>query len=406
MKKILFTLLFLQFISGAFAQLPSCNGYRYRTYVFPAYDSSVNVQYGHNYTMNNISKNLIMDIYKPNGDTASKRPLLLFIHGGGFVSGSRLDNSSGCKNFALMGYVTATIDYRLIDVPLVDSFTVTKGMIQAVSDAKAAVRFFVQDAATANLYKVDTNNIFIAGTSAGGITASQLAYLDPGDNIPTYISNLISANGGFKGNSSTNTQYGTPVKGILNYSGALWRKTFISTGEPALFSAHDSGDTIVPCNHGLCKAFPFPIYLDGSNTMRQEANLKGIYNDIFINPGSGHGAYFYTSPAFDSVLQKSVRFLYNLICNNAQNVAEITENKILVYPNPFTNNALIKFEIPLRNAELSIYNITGEKIRIEKNISGQEYTLERDHLQSGIYFIQVVEGYKTIEIKKLVIMDH
>jgi len=57
--------------------------------------------------------------------------LIIFIHGGGFVSGARQDARSLCLLFALKGFVTATIDYRLIDVPLVDSITVSEGMVQS-----------------------------------------------------------------------------------------------------------------------------------------------------------------------------------------------------------------------------------------------------------------------------------
>lgn len=148
--------------------------------------------------MNNVTKDLFMDIYQPVGDIAAKRPLIIFIHGGGFYQGNRKEGRDICMVFTNYGFASASIDYRLIDVPLTDSVTVAEGMIHAISDAKAAIRFFVEDAATTDTYKIDTNYIFISGGSAGGITAAQVAYLDPSDTIPNYISNLLSGNGGLQ----------------------------------------------------------------------------------------------------------------------------------------------------------------------------------------------------------------
>ena len=161
MKKLFFTLFFLTVIFSAIAQNPTCDGNRYKNFAFGAIDSTINVQYGQNYTMNNVLDTLLMDIYQPKSDVATKRPLIIIIHGGGFTSGTKEFYSSLCRYFAYKGFVTATINYRLIDVPLVDSLTITEAMIKAMSDAKAAIRFFVEDAATNNTYKIDTNNIFL-----------------------------------------------------------------------------------------------------------------------------------------------------------------------------------------------------------------------------------------------------
>src|ERR1041385_7457024 len=141
MKKIFYLFLYFTGIFGAFVQHPTCDGNRYKNYAFTAVDSTMNVQYGQNITMNHVSQNLIMDIYQPKPDLAAKRPLIVFIHGGGFVGGSRKDMTNISIIFAAKGFVTATIDYRLIDITPTDSLDVAEGMIEAVSDAKAAVRF-------------------------------------------------------------------------------------------------------------------------------------------------------------------------------------------------------------------------------------------------------------------------
>ena len=59
-----------------------------------------------------------MDIYTPDGDTEINRPLILFIHGGSFYGGdkSSVDCQDFCKEFAKKGYVTASVNYRLVSL--------------------------------------------------------------------------------------------------------------------------------------------------------------------------------------------------------------------------------------------------------------------------------------------------
>ncbi len=401
MKKLFFTLLFLAGIFNAMAQHPTCDGNRYKNFAFGAIDSTINVKYGQNYTMNNVLDTLMMDIYQPHSDVAAKRPLIIIIHGGGFVSGTRQSYSPLCRYFAYKGFVTATIDYRLIDVPVFDSLAITEAMIKAMSDAKASVRFFVEDAATTNLYRIDTNYIFIKGGSAGAVTASQIAYLDSSDSIPSYVMNLITANGGFKGNSSTNTSYSTPIKGVISYSGALWRKEWIDAGEPALFCAHDELDTIVPCNYGLSKAQPFPVYFYGSCVMQQEADLKGVYNGIYINNNSsGHMAYFGPTAIKDTVLQRSSNFLYDIICNNILSSINNQENigsKIQIYPNPAIDKITIECH---QKATIEILNIEGQIIKTINN-DDTEMSIDLKNLPGGIYIIKAKTD-KEIMVKKFI----
>ena len=63
-----------------------------------------------------INLNLYMDLYMPPvGDTVDMRPAIIFMHGGAFLSGSRHDEVmvALCDSFAHLGYVAASIDYRL-----------------------------------------------------------------------------------------------------------------------------------------------------------------------------------------------------------------------------------------------------------------------------------------------------
>jgi len=87
-------------------------------------------------------------------------------------------------------------------------------------------------------------------------------------------------------------------------------------------------------------------------------------------------------------------------------VEKITkENKFLIYPNPFSSTALLKSESPLHNATLKVYNSFGQLVKEMKNLSGETIEISRDNLPSGLYFIQITEGDKTLSAKKIAINE-
>ncbi|MEO1257083.1 MAG: carboxylesterase family protein, partial [Bacteroidota bacterium] len=61
-------------------------------------------------------KGLEMDIYQPAGDSRADRPVILFVHGGGFAGGARDEPEiiDFCKNMARRGIVTVSITYTLV----------------------------------------------------------------------------------------------------------------------------------------------------------------------------------------------------------------------------------------------------------------------------------------------------
>ena len=116
---------------------------------------------------------LKMDIYYPEGDNSESRPLLLMMHGGSFLFGNREEAGqvAWCRHFASLGYVAASIDYRLGFWPS------QHGLLQAERDALDDA-----DSALACLLgrsdlRIDPTRVFAAGTSAGAILALGLAYV-------------------------------------------------------------------------------------------------------------------------------------------------------------------------------------------------------------------------------------
>lgn len=118
---------------------------------------------------------LDMDLYYP-VDTAkgARHPLLLLMHGGAFYNGDKHDIGfpEMGHHFAERGYVVASINYRLGFKPLAPD--VDRAGYRAVQDAHAAVCYLI---ANADEFGIDTTCIFAAGTSAGAITALNLAFM-------------------------------------------------------------------------------------------------------------------------------------------------------------------------------------------------------------------------------------
>ena len=165
-----------------------------------------------------------MDIYQPTGDALARRPVIIFAHQGGFVTGLRTDAYmvDVCTQFARLGYVTASIDYRLLDFGTIlgggfDTVNIAKSAIRGMQDLRAAVRFFRKDAATTNTYRVNPSYIVVGGSSAGGFAALEVGYLDKASEVPAYVG--LAALGGIEG-ASGNPGYSSLPLAVLNLSGA------------------------------------------------------------------------------------------------------------------------------------------------------------------------------------------
>src|SRR6185503_48423 len=126
------------------------------------------------------------DLYRPTNDTASNRPVLIFLHGGGSESYRGFKrNRSVAIGFAQRGFVAASLDYR----PGLKSGA-TK---EAQWDVRAAVRWFKANAAK---YRINPNWIFLMGSSAGAMNVLNVAFNpeDPGNSgHPGYSSTVGAA---------------------------------------------------------------------------------------------------------------------------------------------------------------------------------------------------------------------
>ena len=406
MKKAFYLFIFIfSTTSNIFAQV-DCSGGRYHDSLYSV-DVTQDVVYGHNYNYLNVYSTLRMDIYQPHGDVLAKRPLIIFAPGGAFVVEDKREPAlvALCNKFASLGYVAVSIDYR-VGVTITTAEKLSYALYRATHDMRAAVRYFRQDAATTNTYKIDTNIIVVGGTSAGALTALHVSSLDK-------ISEILSAGidttgaGGVEGLSG-NPGYSSKVDYVINLCGALGDSTFLEHGDVPIISMHGTNDDIVPYATGTALSV---IEVDGSASINLRANHVGVLNPFYTFQGAGHvpfdsrvnltnaSAYIDTTFAF-------VRdHLYEWICGITTISAEYDNNVgVMIAPNPFIDNAEISTTLPLKDASLVIFDITGKEVAQYKNLNGDKITICKSGLVNGIYFYKLFEqDNKLLSVGKFVV---
>lgn len=408
---------FLAFSATLGMAQPCLNG-RYATEVFPNYTLTSNITFGANTSFSGANTTLKLDFYEPTGDTEINRPLILWVHGGSFLGGSKTDPDMTAlsQRFALKGYACASVDYRLGFFPI-DSANAVKAVVRAVQDLKAAIRFFYKDKQTSDTYHIDTNRIYIGGSSAGAITALHVAYLDNVCEISDYLNqNTINQLGGLEG-SSGNPSYSSDVKGVINLCGALAKYVWLEAGDVPMVSIHGTADGTVKYNRGIVNPGTALMYLDGSRMLHERACAVNVSSDFYTFPGAGHCPYIGNAAYMDTTERFIRDFMVNQLgCNEAplQVANAPLQQAILyastycdgspanetciagteedmgyesasIYPNPSNGLSIFVAENTVR--QLEVYDATGRKIYSFTGLF-KEKALEIENLQTGTYWVR------------------
>lgn len=110
-------------------------------------------------------KDAFLDVYFPSfiQNTATVKPLIVWIHGGGWISGDKSQVANYCKIIAAKGYTVAAINY---------SIAPAKKYPTPILQANAALQYLLQNA---KRFHADTSHIILAGDSGGSQIAAQVA---------------------------------------------------------------------------------------------------------------------------------------------------------------------------------------------------------------------------------------
>lgn len=113
-----------------------------------------------------INPNLHLDIYQPeNIADITPRPVIVWIHGGGWISGSKEHARGYFKRLAEQGYNIISVEYQ---------FAPNEIYPQQLQQIDKALAFIIQNA---NKYNINPNAIYLAGDSAGANMVSHYAAL-------------------------------------------------------------------------------------------------------------------------------------------------------------------------------------------------------------------------------------
>jgi len=349
-------------------------------------------------------QDLFLDIWRPTGmnETLSSRPFILLIHGGGFVSGDRSNMSIECKRYAQRGYVAATMSYRLGWDDSNPSDGVFIAAYRAQQDAQSALRYIVKNA---EIYGIDTNFIFIGGTSAGAGTSLNTVFVNEAE-WETVIPGIVSQWGNLNtsGNSLNHT---FSIKAIANDCGMTSEMAIKPQDMVPVISFHGYLDGIVPIGST-------PQGTAGSAVIHQSLLANGVCSELTVDSQGYHCPH-----TRNFRVERTACFFKSILCNTcssnyfteeipadcsstivAWSDLDTKEPFFQMYPNPVTNQLTISGELNLLQIEMS--NSIGQTFHTMLP-SGDFHTVDISALPSGLYFLKVTRlNNNSFEVKKII----
>jgi len=264
---------------------------KYKDIVFAGVSKTKDLSYFPNDSAGK-KKSHSFDLYQPTGDQSAGRPLIIWMHGGGFKFGSK--EAKGIelwsKTFAQRGYVCAAINYTLSKkFPVFNFDELKRSAYYAVLDAKRAVAYFKEHAKE---YNIDPDKIILAGNSAGGMIALDAAY----------SSNYELAK--FAGITDANSDNKELLKvaGVINLWGGIFDLNWLKNAKVPIVNIYGSKDSVVPPTHKDTSLY-------GGAEIHAEANKLGIQTSVKVFEGYSHELQRHFNPIFQGGKDTEQRWL-------------------------------------------------------------------------------------------------
>ncbi|MEO0403660.1 MAG: alpha/beta hydrolase fold domain-containing protein, partial [Bacteroidota bacterium] len=390
---------FSVFFLFAIAISAQCDGTRFLNQVFDNTVITSDITYGENLNWDGSTEELSLDVYEPEGDTMDNRPLIIMAHGGSFVGGEKTgeDVVPLCHDMAKMGFVVASIEYRL-GTPLTADLEVPmkQAVVRGYHDMKAAIRWFKKDVAEGdNTYNIDPDKIVLAGVSAGGFITTHVAYMDDLAEIPAEVDlSLPGLTGGLDGDSG-NPGYTSDVLGVINIAGALGDTTWMEPGDLPILSLHGTGDNTVPYGQDMLTVLGL-VDIDtvaGSSVIHERAENLGLTHCFETHFLQGHVPHVSNEAYYDTTRSFMSNFSTHLVCDIpleceyreldlTNSILENSSLEISVYPNPAQTYIDLNTDFQ-GMSEVMIYDIKGTLVQ-QGFINGPSGRVMLD-LESGSY---------------------
>ena len=386
-----YILLLVVLTATVFSQ-SECDGERYMSDLFPDIQITSNIEYGENITEDILgteyTQTLYLDVYVPENDYINDRPLIIFMFGGAFVSGSK--NSPVmqelCTRYAKMGYVASAIDYRLTPTLIWNGSeeNAYKAVLKAIHDLKAAIRYFRMNDSLYDDFGVDTSRIYTGGSSAGAIASVNTAYLNEEGEIPELVIDFVNESGGLEGLSG-NPGFDSHFYGIVNLCGAVGDTNWIEINDIPIVSVHGDEDTVVPYADDLVTLFGINLQVYGSYSIHQTMIDLGNQSALYTFEGEDHTPYADSDAYMDVTIDFTKEYMYDLVCSESQS------EEISIYYEANWNLV----GLPLDVEDASYTTLFPESMEGTLYSFDEGYNLELDLMQGVGYWLRFNDAGST-----------
>ncbi len=230
--------------------------------------------------------------------------------------------------------------------------------------------------------------------------SSSTAYAVTNDpNATSYTWTLPS---GWSGTSSTNTITATAAatSGLIsvtadNGCGSSTPSTLNVVGNsiPVV--------TVAPFGTVCANAVAFT--LSGGTPVGGNYSGTGVNSNSFDPTLSGAGTFFitYTYSSGACVREDSAAITVSQ-CSVGIATSSFSNN-IVIAPNPFSLQTTISFSEIQKNTSIRIIDVIGNEIKSLIMNGSKSIVIEKGNIASGIYFVQIIDEYKNVMTKKIVI---
>lgn len=246
------------------------------------------------------TSNLKLDVCMPTWAPDEKFPVVLLVHGGGWISGSKENQLMMAQHLAKKGYIGIAVAYRL---------STEAPYPAAVLDIKSALQWIRNHA---DEYHADGSKIAILGASAGaqlatlvGVTGNNPLY-DTGNTTNTAVQAIVNVDGivsfihpdAEEGEIAGLWLGGSKEENPTNWKEASPLEYVSDTAPPTLF-----------INSSM------PRFHAGRDDMVQKLNTYHIYSEVHTLDGSPH-SFWLMHPWFLPTVNYTVVFLDKILKSN------------------------------------------------------------------------------------------
>jgi len=221
-----------------------------------------------------------LDVYAPR-DAAAPSPVLIYIHGGGWVGGMKETAWTLIMPYLEAGWSVVNVEYRLARVSLAPA---------AVEDCRCALRWVYRNA---KQYNFDTSKIVVTGHSAGGHLALTTGILPASAGLdrqcPGSEDLKVAAIVNWFGitdvvdllDGPNMKEYAVTWLGSMTNREEVARRTspltYVRAGLPPIITIHGDADPVVPYTHAV--------------RLHEALSKAGVPNQLVTIPGGKHGGF-------------------------------------------------------------------------------------------------------------------